>query len=218
MSVATVASSFKKPGQDQIDRLRAQPRQPGEASFFYYDSNFRGVAVKVLPGEYFVSTEDILLMTTLGSCISACLWDRRNAIGGMNHFMLPESRGERDSGRYGAYAMELLINQMIKRGAVRSCIEAKIFGGGAVIGGMSAINVGEKNTEFVMDYLRSEKITVVSKDVLEVYPRKVCFLPVSGKAMVKRLNSSNPQALVEQDRAAARAAAAKTSGGSVDLF
>lgn len=61
MSVATVASNFKKPGQDQIDRLRAQPRQPGEASFFYYDSNFRGVAVKVLPGEYFVSTEDILL-------------------------------------------------------------------------------------------------------------------------------------------------------------
>jgi CheY-like chemotaxis protein len=87
--------------------------------------------------------------------------------------------------------MELLINEMIKRGATRSTMEAKVFGGGAVISGMNTINVGERNTAFVLDYLRTERITVVSKDVMDIYPRKVCFLPASGKAMVKRLASTN---------------------------
>ena len=135
----------------------------------------------------------------------------------MNHFMLPE--GGSDSGRYGSYAMELLINEMMKRGASRQTLEAKVFGGGAVIGGMSTINVGERNTAFVMDYLKTERIPVVSKDVLDVYPRKVCFLPHSGKAMVKRLAPSNAEALVQQDKIAAQKAVPQnTGGGSVDLF
>jgi chemotaxis protein CheD len=176
--------------------------------------------VKVLPGEYFVFDEDILIMTTLGSCIAACLWDRDKRIGGMNHFMLPEGGGSADGGRYGSYAMELLINELIKRGATRSTMEAKVFGGGAVISGMNSINVGERNTKFVLDYLHTERITVVSKDVMDIYPRKVCFLPASGKAMVKRLASTNTEMLVAQERAASRAAStpASTGGGSVDLF
>jgi chemotaxis protein CheD len=206
----------------RIAQLKAQPRQPGEASFFFYDAHFKNDAVKILPGEYFVHQEDILIMTTLGSCIAACLWDRNARIGGMNHFMLPEGSGERgaiDSGRYGSYAMELLINELMKRGATRSTLEAKVFGGGQVISGMSTMNVGERNTNFVLDYLKTERIPIVSKDVLDVYPRKVCFLPASGKAMVKRLSPTNPDALVAQERAAAqRAAPAATGGGSVDLF
>jgi chemotaxis receptor (MCP) glutamine deamidase CheD len=115
--------------------------------------------VKVLPGEYFVFDEDILIMTTLGSCIAACLWDRETRIGGMNHFMLPEGGGSvSDGGRYGSYAMELLINELIKRGATRSTLEAKVFGGGAVISGMNSMNVGERNTKFVLDYLQTERI------------------------------------------------------------
>ncbi len=156
-----------------------------------------------------------LLMTTLGSCIAACLWDRNVIVGGLNHFMLPGGDG---SGRYGSYAMEVLINQMMKLGAQRASMEAKIFGGGAVIGGMISSKVGERNTEFVMHYLKTERIPVVSKDVLDIYPRKVCFMPVSGKAMVKRLASGNTEALQAQDRAAAQRAAPETSGGSVDLF
>jgi chemotaxis protein CheD len=200
--------------------LKARPRRSGEASFFFYDAHFRNDAVKVLPGEYFVHDDDLLIMTTLGSCIAACLWDRERRIGGMNHFMLPDSgagSSGADAGRYGSYAMELLINELIKRGATRSTMEAKVFGGGAVVSGMNSINVGERNTAFVLDYLRTERISVVSKDVLDIYPRKVCFLPKSGKAMVKRLASTNTEMLAAQERAAA-SQAKPAAGGSVDLF
>ena len=185
----------------RLEKLKAVARKPGEASFFFFDAHFQNEAVKVLPGEYYVDNEELLVMTTLGSCIAACLYDRQARVGGMNHFMLPEGAG--DSGRYGSYAMELLINEMMKRGATRMTMEAKVFGGGAVIAGMNSLNVGERNTRFVMDFLAMERIPVVSKDVLEIYPRKVCFLPASGKAMVKRLAPTNAEALVQQDRAVA---------------
>jgi chemotaxis protein CheD len=201
----------------RLDKLKAAPRKPGEASFFFFDAHFQSEAVKVLPGEYFVYTEDILIMTTLGSCIAACLYDRNAKVGGMNHFMLPEGSG--DSGRYGSFAMELLINEMMKCGASRLTMEAKVFGGGQVISGMSSMNVGERNTSFVVDYLKTERIPIVSKDVLDIYPRKVCFLPASGKAMVKRLAATNVEALAAQDRAAVQQAASVTKTTStVDLF
>jgi len=214
--MALITSSTPVAGS-RLERLKGQPRKPGEASFFFYDAHFRNDAVKILPGEYFVHDEDMLIMTTLGSCIAACLWDRNAKVGGMNHFMLPEGAGE--SGRYGSYAMELLINEMMKRGANRMTMEAKVFGGGQVISGMNTMNVGERNTSFVIDYLKTERIPIVSKDVLDIYPRKVCFLPGSGKAMVKRLAPAHVDALVAQDRVAAqKAVPATTGGGSVDLF
>ena len=204
----------------RLERLKAQTRLRGEASFFFYDAHFHNNAVKVLPGEYFVDSEDILIMTTLGSCIAACIWDREKRVGGMNHFLLPDSDGGGGgaSGRYGSFAMDLLIGELVKRGATRSTMEAKVFGGGAVVSGMNSINVGERNTAFVLDYLRTERITVVSKDVLDIYPRKVCFLPASGKALVKRLASANTEALAAQERAASSKAAPAAGGGSVDLF
>ncbi|MDE1997756.1 MAG: chemoreceptor glutamine deamidase CheD [Burkholderiales bacterium] len=206
--------------RDRLDRLKARVPKPGEASFFFYDAHFQAEAVKVLPGEYFVFNEDVLIMTTLGSCIATCLWDRQAKIGGMNHFMLPDNGGgASDSGRYGSFAMELLINEMLKMGASRLTLEAKVFGGGAVISGMNTINVGERNTAFVMDYLKLERIPVVSKDVLEIYPRKVCFFPHSGKAMVKRLAPTNPDQIVQQERLAAqKVVPVSTGGGSIDLF
>ncbi len=201
----------------RLDALKAKPRQPGEASFFFHDAFFKCDAVKILPCEYFVHHEDILIMTTLGSCIAACLWDREAKVGGMNHFMLPD--GAAGSGRYGSYAMEVLINAMMKQGATRATMEAKVFGGGQVIDGMTSMNIGERNTAFVVDYLKTERIPIMSKDVLGPHPRKVCFLPASGKAMVKRLASSNTAALAAQDRAAAQQVApASASGGAVDLF
>ena len=210
-------SSVNPSSGSRLERLKAETRKPGEASFFFYDAHFKNDAVKILPGEYFVHNEDMLIMTTLGSCIAACIYDRNAKVGGMNHFMLPEGAG--DSGRYGSYAMELLINEMMKRGAQRMTMEAKIFGGGQVVSGMTSMNVGERNTTFVMDYLKTERIPIVSKDVLDIYPRKVCFLPGSGKAMVKRLAPANTDALLAQDRAAVKKAVpASTGGGSVDLF
>jgi chemotaxis protein CheD len=213
----TAATNALPAASARLQRLRGARRSPGEASFFYWDANFGSDAVKVLPGEFFVSDEDMLITTTLGSCIAACLWDRERRIGGMNHFMLPE--GDGDSGRYGSYAMELLINQLLKRGATRSTLEAKVFGGGAVVAQMTTLNVGERNTEFVLDYLRTEHIPVVSKDVLDVCARKICLLPASGKALVKRLAPTDPSALAAQERAAAaKAVPQSTGGGSVDLF
>jgi chemotaxis protein CheD len=215
MTVTTSVLSTPASGA-RLERLRGAPRAPGEASFFFWDANFKNDAVKVLPGEFFVSDEDMLIVTTLGSCIAACLWDRERRIGGMNHFMLPEGTG--DSGRYGSFAMELLINQLMKRGATRSTLEAKVFGGGAVIASMTSLNVGERNTQFVLEYLRTERIPVVSKDVLDTCARKVCMLPASGKVLMKRLAPTNADALAAQERAAAEKAAPQAAGGSVDLF
>lgn len=201
-----------------VQQLKERPRKPGEASFFFFDQHFKYAAVKVLPGEYFVSDEDLLIMTVLGSCIAACIWDSRLRIGGMNHFMLPEG-GTDTSGRYGSYAMELLINELIKRGSSREYMQAKVFGGGAVISGMTSMNVGERNTQFVLDYLATERIPVVSKDVLDIYPRKVVFFPVTGKAMVKRLAHAHPETLESQERQGTATRLVQTNaGGTVDLF
>ena len=201
-----------------IEALKARPRRPGEASFFYHDHHFRHDAVKVLPGEYFVTGSEMVIMTVLGSCIAACIWDPKVRVGGMNHFMLPEG-GDDTSGRYGSFAMELLINEMIKLGARRETMQAKVFGGGQVMHSFTTMNVGERNTAFVLDYLQTERIAVISKDVLDIHPRKVCYFPATGKAMVKRLAHSHPETLETQERKGNAAVVAKTNaGGSVDLF
>ena len=202
-----------------LDDLRARPRKPGEASFFYFDHHFQFNSVKVLPGEYFVASDNVMVTTVLGSCIAACLWDSRVHVGGMNHFMLPEGEAGDTSGRFGSYAMELLINDLLKLGARRESLQAKIFGGGQVMHGFTTMNVGERNTQFVTEYLRTERIPIVSEDVLDIYPRRVCYFPVTGKAMVKRLAHAHPDALDAQERkGSATAVAQNTAGGSVDLF
>ncbi|QNP58960.1 chemoreceptor glutamine deamidase CheD [Paenacidovorax monticola] len=202
-----------------LQDLKARPRKAGEASFFYFDHHFQFNAVKVLPGEYYVANENLVIMTVLGSCIAACLWDSRMRVGGMNHFMLPDGDSADVSGRYGSYAMELLINEMLKLGARRETMQAKIFGGAQVMHNFTTMNVGERNTSFVVNYLQTERIPIVSEDVLDIYPRKVVFFPATGKAMVKRLAHTHPDALAEQEvRGNAATVAKSTAGGSVDLF
>ena len=210
-------------GITRLQALKNQARQPGEASFFYYNAHFGSDAVKVLPGEYFVHHEDMLLLTTLGSCIAVCLWDRHAHVGGMNHFMLPDSSAE--SGRYGPFAMEMLINALMKQGAQRMTLEAKVFGGARVLSspGTDSLKVGQRNTEFALNYLATERIPVVVKDVEGDCPRTVCFLPRSGKAMLKRLTSSSALAQEAQAREEALRRQSKRSevglaAGSVDLF
>ena len=203
----------------RLAALRAVARRPGEASFFFRDAHFDSDAVKVLPGEWFVHDQDIVILTTLGSCIAACLWDRRARVGGMNHFVLPEeqSSGPADgaAGRYGAWAMELLVNELLRRGASRGALEAKVFGGAQVIAGMQQMNIGARNADFVLDYLRTERIPVVSQDLGDIHPRKVCFLPASGRALVKRLAPAHAAEVLVAEREAARCAA---PAGSIDLF
>ncbi len=158
-----------------------------------YDSRLRREVVKLLPNEYYVTDEDIVLSTVLGSCVAACIRDPEAGVGGMNHFMLPgdddSNRLESASMRYGAFAMEVLINELFKRGARRERLEAKVFGGGAVLEQMQLLNIGERNADFVLTYLRTEQIPVVAQDLRGNDPRRVHYYPRSGKVMMRRMRS-----------------------------
>ncbi len=162
------------------------------ASRLYYDNLFDCEAVKILPGEYYVTNKGMMIGTVLGSCVSACIRDRNSGIGGMNHFMLPNAGSDQnspvsESARYGAYAMELLVNQLMKMGAIRRNLEAKVFGGGNVLRNLSVINIGDRNADFVRKYLKNEEIRIVGEDLSDRYARKVYFFPLTGKVMVKKI-------------------------------
>lgn len=187
----------------------------------YYDRNFKSDAAKILPGEYFVSDQGMLLVTVLGSCIAACVRDTELGIGGMNHFMLPDDGG-RDtvatSARYGTYAMEVLINHLLKMGARRSRLEAKVFGGGAVMASLSSSNVGVRNAEFVLNYLKTEKIPIVAKDLLDSYPRKVYYFPQTGRVLVKKLHRVHNETLFTRERDYKARLSGSSMEGDVELF
>ena len=175
---------------------------------------------QLLPGEYYVTARDMVLVTVLGSCVAACIRDRFNGIGGMNHFMLP---GESDdllssSARYGACAMEKMINELIKMGARRSNLEAKLFGGGNVLHGFTVANVGERNAEFAINYLRNEKIAIVAQDMLGIYPRKVYFFPGSDKVLVKQLRNMHNDTIVEREQLYRSRIKVADVQGDVELF
>ena len=171
----------------------------------YYDRHFNMEAAKIMPGEYYATTRDMLVVTVLGSCVSACLRDKTNGIGGMNHFMLPHSDNDPQnpvsvSARYGTYAMEMLINHLIKLGAKRNNFEAKVFGGGNVLRGFTVANVGARNADFVLDFLHTEKIRIVAEDLLDIYPRKVYYFPKSGRVLIKKLKSVHNNTIVEREK------------------
>lgn len=187
----------------------------------YYDRNFQSEAAKILPGEYFVSDQGMLLVTVLGSCVAACIRDADAGIGGMNHFMLPDDGGREavaTSARYGTYAMEVLVNHLLKMGARRNRLEAKVFGGGAVLSSLSSSNVGVRNAEFVLNYLKTEKIPVVAKDLLDSYPRKVYYFPATGRVLVKKLHRVHNETLFSRERDYKARLSGSDMAGDVELF
>lgn len=187
----------------------------------YFDRMFDSEAVKVLPGEYFVTTTDVVLVTVLGSCVSACIRDRDKGIGGMNHFMLAESTEDSSvsaSARYGTYAMEILINHLLKLGARRQNLEAKVFGGGRVMASLVGSMVGERNSKFVLEYLATEGIAVASRDLLDVYPRKVYFFPATGRVLVKKLMRQHNDTLVRRETEYAARLIEAPVAGDIELF
>jgi chemotaxis protein CheD len=191
------------------------------ASNRYFDRKFGLEAAKILPGEYFVSSTEALLVTVLGSCVAACIRDPDLGIGGMNHFMLPDDGGRSPLGmsaRYGTYAMEVLINHLLKLGARRNRLEAKVFGGGAVLASLASSNVGAKNAEFVLDFLTTEKIPVVAKDLLDSYPRKVYYFPHSGRVLVKKLHRVHNETLFSRENDYKVRLSGSTIEGDVELF
>ncbi|MDT8398494.1 MAG: chemoreceptor glutamine deamidase CheD [Pseudomonadales bacterium] len=203
--------------------LKTVTPSANEASNFYFDREHGLEAVKLLPGECHVTTDDKVLVTVLGSCVTACIRDPLYGIGGMNHFMLPESGNEADgmlsaSARYGSYAMELLINQLLKSGARRSALEAKVFGGGNVLKGFTVANVGERNAAFVLEYLKTEKIQIVARDLCDIYPRKVYYFPQTGRVLVKRLRSTHNDTIFKRERAYGSQLNVAPVAGDIELF
>lgn len=193
------------------------------ATNLYFDRHFETQAAKVLPGEYYVTRRDMVLVTVLGSCVTACIRDCDSGIGGMNHFMLPEERGSARgvlsaSARYGNYAMEVLINHLQKMGARRNRLEAKVFGGGAVLESLVSSNVGARNAEFVLDYLKTEKIPVVAKDLLDSYPRKVYYFPLNGRVLVRKLHRVHNDTLFAREKAYRSRLVESRVEGDVELF
>ena len=187
----------------------------------YFDRKFGLEAAKILPGEYFVSSKEALLVTVLGSCVAACIRDADSGIGGMNHFMLPDDGGRETVGasaRYGTYAMEVLINHLLKMGARRNRLEAKVFGGGAVLASLASSNVGAKNAEFVLEYLKTEKIPVVAKDLLDSYPRKVYYFPHTGRVLVKKLHRVHNETLFSRENDYKVRLSGSSIEGDVELF
>ena len=193
------------------------------ATNVYYDRTFDCDAAKILPGEYYYTAKDMLIVTVLGSCVSACIRDRVKGLGGMNHFMLPDGGGDASSPvsasmRYGTYAMEVLINDLLKAGARRENLEAKVFGGGAVLRGFSAMNVGERNAAFVINFLKTERIPVLAEDLNDIYPRKVYFFPRTGKVLVKKLMQTQNDTLAKRELDYAKRLKVEPVGGDIDLF
>jgi chemotaxis protein CheD len=189
----------------------------------YYDRHFERQAVKIMPGEYYVTLGEKMIVTVLGSCVAVCLRDKFAGIGGMNHFLLPNDGGSQsglltESARYGVYAMELLINHLLKMGANRSRLEAKVFGGGNVLRGMTVNNVGQRNAEFVLDYLSNENIPVTAKDLLGEFPRKVYFFADTGKVFVKKIKALHNSTIMDRESEYRMRVKYTPTSGDIELF
>lgn len=188
----------------------------------YFDRELRVDSVKILPGQYYAAEGEGSISTLLGSCVSTCLWDPLRKIGGMNHFMLPGEASQSSSpwavsARFGVYAMDVLINEMLHLGADRRRLVAKVFGGAQVLQGFDKLDVGAMNARFVLEFLREEAIPIAAQDLLGVAPRKVHFFPATGKVQVKRLHLQPEDAGLQQEREYF-AGLSHARGGEVELF
>lgn len=184
----------------------------------HQDDSGPSIKVHVTQGESHVSSDPNVVMTTvLGSCIAACLRDPTTGIGGMNHFLLPDAgdgrRNNGDAVRYGAYAMELLINGLLKKGARRDRLEAKIFGGGKLFDGLS--DVGASNAAFAERFLRDEGIPIVSSSTGGLSARRVEFWPATGRVRQRLVAVDNAPVEV---RRPVPIAPAVSNAGDLELF
>ena len=191
-----------------------------------WNRKFNRFSARVLPGEYVVTAQDELLITVLGSCIAACIRDPLFGIGGMNHFMLPDTTADdtarwhdtdvNPAMRYGSFAMEHLINDIIKFGGRREALEIKLFGGGQVLQSMTSI--GQGNITFVKNYLENEGFKITSQDLGHVYPRKVIYFPASGRALVKKLRGGEQSDIIQREKRYLHDLEHQPVAGEITLF
>lgn len=202
------------------------PVLPGfEAIQRYWDIKRNISLAKVQPGEFYVTVNDEAIMTIVGSCICACIRDVDLGVGGLNHFMLPLKGGyedrnkvSSDAARYGHWAMEYLINQILDAGGRRRLLEVKVFGGGNVLHTLSS-DVGDKNVQFVFDYIYNENLKIKSKDVGGESARVILYYPKTGRVFVKYLDDTKKFEVIEQERQYLRTIGKSlSSGGNIELF
>ena len=191
----------------------------------YRDPSTGNVIAKLLPGDFYVTKEDEVLDTVLGSCVSACIRNPKTGIGGMNHFMLPHPRGEAGDSwnavtgtatRYGSASMEQLINKILSAGGLRADLEVKIFGGARVLA--AATDVGQHNVTFVRDFLKQEGLKITSEDVGSTTPRHVQYFPLSGRVRVKHLGGALSATVMTQEVTYSKTIDQEPVTGSIDLF
>jgi chemotaxis protein CheD len=191
-----------------------------------WDAGLKHWCAKILPGEFYITRSDEAITTVLGSCISACIRDPVAGVGGMNHFMLPEDTTQgksawldEDAGlatRYGSFAMESLINGLLKLGARRERLEVKLFGGGHILN--VGIDVGERNIDFARRFVKTEGYVVAAEDVGLNVPRRVVYLPASGKVRVKHLRTLECREIAQRETQYLRKTVEKPAAGDIELF
>lgn len=191
----------------------------------YWDKHALTFAAKILPGEYYVTQHKEKIVTVLGSCVSACIRDKNTGVGGMNHFMLPETSGDGSWGgsnvntaatRYGNYAMEHMINDIIKFGGKRGNLEVKVCGGGKILKQMT--DIGNRNINFVRDYLHTEGYLITSEDLGDIYPRKVEYFPMSGKMRIKKLLALKNDTVIRREEEYQHQLEDEPVSGEIELF
>lgn len=190
-----------------------------------WDESLQHWSAKLLPGEFYITRSQEVISTVLGSCVSACIRDPRIGVGGMNHFMLPEDTtqgkskwlGETGaSNRYGSFAMESLINGLLKLGARRESLEVKLFGGGHVLD--VGMDVGERNIGFVRHWLRTEGYRIVAEDLGDATPRRVIYFPGTGKVRVKHLRTADAQEISRRERLHLQSTSQQPVTSDIELF
>ena len=188
----------------------------------YFDPRFGATIITVAPGEHQITAaKDEIVATVLGSCVSVCMRDPVTGIGGLNHFLLPKNNGGSDTSageRYGDTAMEVLINGLLKRGARRQSLEAKVFGGARVLSGATMLAIGDNNVAFVTDFLKREGIPIVSKDVGGTRSRRIHYQPSTGRAWVQQVQASARDSGQEQEIAYLNRLKSQPVAGEVEIF
>ena len=186
----------------------------------YWDAKAGIWVARIAPGEFYITRLDEMISTVLGSCVAACIRDVERNIGGMNHFLLPAEVDTdalvSQATSYGTFAMESLINELLKNGARRPFMEAKVFGGGRMISGMS--DVGARNVDFVLDYLQTEGIRIASRDLGGDGARALQYFPLTGRARMKRINRVQEQAVVAEEKKFKSEVEVAPVAGEIDLF
>lgn len=190
----------------------------------FWDRKGNISVASVNPGEFYVTKSNEAITTLLGSCVSACIRDPLAGVGGMNHFLLPsgvdspEVQQMSESARYGAWAMEALINGIITNGGSKGNLEIKLFGGANVVGKMTHYEVGEMNQQFILDYIAREGLFVRAQDLGGTLPRKIIYFPLTGLVKVRELGHENDEKVAAMESKYRESLAKEPSKNNIELF